>query len=455
MKTLIIAAGDGTRLNPLTLTQPKSLIKIGGLALIERVILTLKKVGLTDLVIVVGYFGDKIINYLGEGRKYGVKITYVKNNQWERGNGLSVYLAKKYLTEPFFMVMADHIFDWRIMEEFKKQTLNNEILKLAVDTKKKPVKGDMRVVVNKKNNIVDIGKTLKRWNAIDTGIFLCSPKVFSYFKKNIEKGKEEIFFTVREIARKNKATVWDFYQYFSEKNISLSALRKKIDLWWVDVDNFEDIKKLENKLSEIISKDPSDLLACYLHQPIENKISFFIANFPLTPFHITFVVNILAWIIFFLFLSGNLFLGSILSFLLGVLDGVDGKIARLKLMETNRGKLEHILDFVFETSWILALGFYFNQLLQANIIIILTAAYRMIYDLFSKTKKISLDMVNSFSKKFRRVASRRNLWNLLFFLLLILKKPNWYLPIVVFWTTMTFLVYFYLAYKYLDKKIDE
>ena len=72
MKALIIAAGRGQRLDHLTKENPKPLIKLLGLSLIERVILTAKQAGIKEFIIVIGYLGNKIKLKLGNGEKYGI-----------------------------------------------------------------------------------------------------------------------------------------------------------------------------------------------------------------------------------------------------------------------------------------------------------------------------------------------------------------------------------------------
>ena len=72
----------------------KPLIPVLGLSLIERAILTAKKSGITKFCIVIGYNGDKIRNRLADGKKYGVEIEYIQNDQWDRGNGISLLKAR-------------------------------------------------------------------------------------------------------------------------------------------------------------------------------------------------------------------------------------------------------------------------------------------------------------------------------------------------------------------------
>ena len=76
MKAIILAAGKGKRFGEITKSIPKPLIKFGKLCLIEHNIFLLKKYGFTDSVINVCHLKYKIINYLGDGKKYGISIQY-------------------------------------------------------------------------------------------------------------------------------------------------------------------------------------------------------------------------------------------------------------------------------------------------------------------------------------------------------------------------------------------
>ncbi|MEM2438494.1 MAG: sugar phosphate nucleotidyltransferase, partial [Candidatus Bathyarchaeia archaeon] len=68
MRAVILAAGRGARLHPYSESIPKSLIKVLGKPLIENTILVLKRAGIKDIIIVIGYLGDQIKRYLGDGR---------------------------------------------------------------------------------------------------------------------------------------------------------------------------------------------------------------------------------------------------------------------------------------------------------------------------------------------------------------------------------------------------
>ena len=111
MKALIIAAGDGTRMQPVTRGRHKSLMNLLGLKIIERVILGAKEAGILEFVIVTGYKGEDLVKNVGDGSRYGVSINYVENKNWDKANGLSVLKAKDFFREKFVLLMSDHVFD--------------------------------------------------------------------------------------------------------------------------------------------------------------------------------------------------------------------------------------------------------------------------------------------------------------------------------------------------------
>ena len=89
MRGMILAAGLGTRLAPLTEKTPKPLIEIGGEPLIVRQILQLKEGGVSDIVINLHHLGEMIFNRVGNGGKYGVQIQYTwEKSLLETGGGI-------------------------------------------------------------------------------------------------------------------------------------------------------------------------------------------------------------------------------------------------------------------------------------------------------------------------------------------------------------------------------
>ena len=73
-QAMILSAGKGTRLRPLTLTTPKPLVEVGGQPLIVWHIKALKQAGITDITINVSWLADKLLNAIGDGSQFGVPI---------------------------------------------------------------------------------------------------------------------------------------------------------------------------------------------------------------------------------------------------------------------------------------------------------------------------------------------------------------------------------------------
>src|SRR5262249_49696290 len=109
MRAMILAAGRGERMGDLTLTQPKPLIRVADKYLIEYPIATLAKANICEIVINVSYYRDQIMKALGDGRKYGVHITYSEEtDRLETGGGIRKALPLLG-HEPFLVMSSDII----------------------------------------------------------------------------------------------------------------------------------------------------------------------------------------------------------------------------------------------------------------------------------------------------------------------------------------------------------
>jgi len=108
MKAMILAAGRGERMRPLTDTTPKPLLRAGGQSLIEYHLLALKAAGITDIVINHAWLGEQIENQLGNGSRYGVDITYSCEGGQALETGGGIFKALPLLGEaPFIVTNAD------------------------------------------------------------------------------------------------------------------------------------------------------------------------------------------------------------------------------------------------------------------------------------------------------------------------------------------------------------
>jgi len=344
LKVLIIAAGRGERLRPFTDEKPKPLTPLLGLRLIERVILSAKEAGMEDFVIVTGYMGEELRRFLGDGSKYGVRIEYVKNGFWRKGNGVSVYEARRLLNEKFILLMADHIFNPEILSRLKKCELDEGECILCVDMNMRHVI-DMEDATKVKvvdGKIVDIGKDLEDFNGVDMGIFLCSPRIFEVLRRSIQAGRYSLTDGMKELAKQGKLRA---YAIDDEKS------------YWLDVDTSESLKFAERLLLFEASKHAlaTRILYKYLNTPITKLF----AMTPITPNQVT-ILSLLAGIASSLFfIYHHPFLAGLLALLSSVLDGVDGKLARIKHKRTTYGGIfDSFIDLYTDLAVFFGMAYY-------------------------------------------------------------------------------------------------
>jgi bifunctional UDP-N-acetylglucosamine pyrophosphorylase/glucosamine-1-phosphate N-acetyltransferase len=109
MKAAIMAAGEGVRLQPITATRPKPLIKVAGKPIIEHCLNALKRAGISEAVIIVHFMGDAIRQHFGDGKDFGFKIEYAEQ-QAVLGTGNAVSVVEPYMSEDFLLVNGDVLF---------------------------------------------------------------------------------------------------------------------------------------------------------------------------------------------------------------------------------------------------------------------------------------------------------------------------------------------------------
>ncbi len=107
MKAMILAAGRGERLRPLTDHTPKPLVQVGKLRLIEYHLVNLKRAGFKDIVINIAWLGQKIMDTLGNGSRYGLHILYSNENNAALETGGGIFNALHLLGEQFLVVNGD------------------------------------------------------------------------------------------------------------------------------------------------------------------------------------------------------------------------------------------------------------------------------------------------------------------------------------------------------------
>jgi len=323
LKALILAAGQGRRQKENGDSKP--LIPLLGLSFIERVILTAKKAGIKEFQIVIGYKGKVIRKTLGDGEKLGVNIAYIDNDEWRKGNGISVLKAKDFIREPFILLMADHLFNDKILLALQKQTIEDDECILCVDKNhhKYLDVNDATKVFIKDGFIKDIDKQLNSHNGIDTGIFLCTPVIFDALEESIENGNDSLSAGIKVLANRHKMKAFDI----SNK-------------YWLDVDDNNALKNARSLLIAQLKKKTDGPVSRIFNRPLSIKISGLILKTKITPNQISLISFILSFLGAMFFYFGDyvyLIIGGLLVHLSSIVDGCDGEVARLKLVESEYG----------------------------------------------------------------------------------------------------------------------
>jgi MurNAc alpha-1-phosphate uridylyltransferase len=108
MKTMILAAGRGERMRPLTDTNPKPMLPLAGKPLIGHLIESLSRAGLRDLVINHAHLGERIVEHIGDGSRYGVRVAYSPESDGGLETGGGIFQALSLMTsDPFVVVNGD------------------------------------------------------------------------------------------------------------------------------------------------------------------------------------------------------------------------------------------------------------------------------------------------------------------------------------------------------------
>jgi len=116
MKAVVLAAGEGVRLQPITLTRPKHMIKVGGKPLLEHCLNAIKASGINEVLIVIHHVGNVIRDYFGDGKKFGLQVEYLEQKE-VLGTGNAVGTVEPYVKDDFLLVYGDLLFSGEAIEK--------------------------------------------------------------------------------------------------------------------------------------------------------------------------------------------------------------------------------------------------------------------------------------------------------------------------------------------------
>lgn len=205
MTAIIVAAGESTRLTEESDGTPKTLLPYGEGTLLSTILGNLSSAGVEDFVVVVGYRGEMIRDYLAEHKDFGRRIQLVWNPEYRRGNGVSVARARAALErEPAILAMSDHLVETRALRAVVEAPGEGTLLLTDDDVDGVFDLPDATKVLREGRRILDIGKGLTEYNAIDCGIFRLGTDFFDALEHGIAGGQESISAGARQLIEEGR-----------------------------------------------------------------------------------------------------------------------------------------------------------------------------------------------------------------------------------------------------------
>ncbi len=238
MKGVVLAAGKGTRMKELTKDRPKPMIETGKRKIILHIFDYLKKAGISELVIVTGYYANLIEDQFQDGSAYGLRIRYIHQEVLD-GTGSATLLTEPYVgQESFYLTYGDIMAAVenypRLIEFYKKFSCDGVISVCEVED---PYRGaavyvDQNLKVEKIIEKPAAGSSTTRWN--NAGIYIFRPKIFEYLKKIKKSPRGEY-----ELPDAFTAMMRDGYTYRAFP----------ITGYWGDLGTPEDVERMNQILS--------------------------------------------------------------------------------------------------------------------------------------------------------------------------------------------------------------
>ncbi len=233
-EAVVLMAGMGSRLRSDERPVPKPLVPVAGRPLISYIFDAFRRAGIETVHAVVGFESEIVRGEVAPLAAPGLAIHFLENPDWRKQNGVSVLAAAGQVRAPFVLTMSDHLFDQvllgRLLESGRPSGVH-----LAVDRKLATIfdPDDAMKVQTRGENIVTLGKELRVYDAIDTGVFVCAEPLFEHLEGARAQGGGDCSLAdgVRSLAAAGLARAVDIG-----------------DAWWQDVDTPEMLVEAERQL---------------------------------------------------------------------------------------------------------------------------------------------------------------------------------------------------------------
>jgi 1L-myo-inositol 1-phosphate cytidylyltransferase len=231
---LVLAAGNGDRFKNAS-SESKLLQPVLGRPLILRTLQTAREAGITTFHVVLGYRARALRALIEANVPAGSEVRFLYNPDWQLENGLSVLAARRSLRDRrFALLMGDHLFDASALARLLRTPVHGGESLLAVDstTADPAIVAEATKVKLSGARITSIGKDLRRYDALDTGLFVCDPSLFHALDLAVEDGDTTLSAGIRRLAEKGAMRAVDV-----------------AGASWFDIDTVTDLETAESQLS--------------------------------------------------------------------------------------------------------------------------------------------------------------------------------------------------------------
>lgn len=193
-QAVIIAGGKGTRLKPFTNDMPKTMYPIDNIPFIERLVLQIKGFGISNILILLGYLSNKVINYLGDGSKYGVKIEYdvtpVSYDTAER-----MIHAKNKMCDEFLFLYCDNYCPINFKKLVNNYYNDNALIELSIYSNRENYTKNNIKILNDSNKVIfyDKNRMQNDLSGVEIGYSIINKKVFNMLDDDEKNFNKNIF----------------------------------------------------------------------------------------------------------------------------------------------------------------------------------------------------------------------------------------------------------------------
>ena len=239
MKCVILAAGEGNRMHPLTFTRPKVMLPIANRPILEWNLINAINAGIKDFVFVIGYKSEMVRNYFGNGEKWDVKIDYINQGK-ALGTAHAIGMVERFVDD-FIVLCGDTIFGKEDIANIVDNGTSMGLLEVANPK-------EYGIVEIKDKKVMKIYEKVQKpvSNVINAGIYHFDKKIFDFIRKTKTSPRGEF-----EITDSINMMIKDI----ELEGIFLKEWRDVVYPWHLLDANEEILKKIENKIEGTVEKN--------------------------------------------------------------------------------------------------------------------------------------------------------------------------------------------------------